>query len=222
MRRFPAIILMLLLALPLAAKEKSQNPKAIIETSAGKFTCTLFEDKVPHAVSNFIGLAEGTLDWTNPVSHAKKHGEPLYDGTIFHRVIPNFMIQGGDPAGNGSGGPGYKLADEFTKDLKFDRPGRLAYANSGPDTNGSQFFITEVAYPSLDPCLEAKGCMRGGRHVPEGYGYTIFGECGPMSLVSKIARMSRDMSNDRPANPVRIVHIKIERPGEAKAGDKQK
>ena len=221
MRRFSAIILLLILALPLTAKEKTKNPKAIIETSAGNFTCTLFEDKAPNAVANFIALAEGTKDWTNPVSHAKKHGIPLYDGTIFHRVIPNFMIQGGDPAGNGSGDPGYKLPDELSKDLKFDRPGRLAYANSGPNTNGSQFFITEVAYPYLDACLDEKGCARGDRHVPKGFGYTVFGQCEPVSLVSKIARMPRDKM-DRPNNPVRIVHIKIERPGEAQAGTEKK
>ena len=97
-----------------------------------------------------VGLAAGTKDWTSPVTHAKKHGVPLYDGTIFHRVIPEFMIQGGDPAGNGMGDPGYKFQNETSPDLTFDRPGRLAYANAGPNTNGSQFFITEVPYPSLN------------------------------------------------------------------------
>jgi peptidyl-prolyl cis-trans isomerase A (cyclophilin A) len=91
----------------------------------------------PIGVENFIGLANGTKDWTSPVSHDKKHGVPLYDGTIFHRVIPQFMIQGGDPAGKGFGDPGYKFKNETSSDVKFDRPGRLAYANSGPDTNGS-------------------------------------------------------------------------------------
>jgi peptidyl-prolyl cis-trans isomerase A (cyclophilin A) len=155
-------------------------------------TCKLFPDKAPIGVANFIGLAEGTKDWTSPVSHAKKHGVPLYDGTICHRVIPNFMIQCGDPAGNGSGDPGFQFKNETSPDLKFDRPGRLAYANAGPDTNGSQFFITEVPYPSLNG------------------GYTIFGQCDDASvaLVKQIARMGRD-SNDRPYNPPKINHITI-------------
>src|SRR3984957_13878436 len=110
------------------------KPTAIIQTSAGNMTCTLFPDKAPIGVENFIGLAAGTKDWKNPVSGATKHGVPLYDGTIFHRVIPDFMIQGGDPAGNGSGDPGYKFKNEVSADLLFDRPGRLAYANSGPNT----------------------------------------------------------------------------------------
>jgi len=171
----------------------SAGPKATIDTTAGKLTCTLFPDKAPIGVDNFIGLANGTKDWTNPVTGAKKHGVPLYDGTIFHRVIPEFMIQGGDPRGDGTGDPGYKFKNETSKDLKFDRPGRLAYANAGPDTNGSQFFITEVPYPSLNG------------------GYTIFGQCDDASvaLVKKIARMARD-SNDRPVNPVKINHITIE------------
>ncbi len=147
----------------------------------------------PIGVANFIGLSNGTKDWTSPVTHQKKHGVPLYDGTIFHRVIPNFMIQGGDPAGNGTGDPGYQFKNETSPDLKFDRPGRLAYANSGPDTNGSQFFITEVAYPSLNG------------------GYTLFGQCDDASvtLVKEIARMGRD-SDDKPYRPVKIVHITIQ------------
>jgi peptidyl-prolyl cis-trans isomerase A (cyclophilin A) len=169
------------------------QPTAVIDTTVGKLTCKLFPDKAPIGVENFIGLATGTKDWTNPVTGAKKHGVPLYDGTIFHRVIPGFMIQGGDPAGNGTGDPGYKFKNETSSDLKFDKPGRLAYANAGPDTNGSQFFITEVPYPSLNG------------------GYTIFGQCDDASvdLVKKIARMSRDQ-NDRPAHAVVINHITIE------------
>jgi peptidyl-prolyl cis-trans isomerase A (cyclophilin A) len=156
-------------------------------------TCTLFPDKAPIGVANFIGLANGTRDWKNPVSGAKKHGVPLYDGTIFHRVIPEFMIQGGDPAGNGQGDPGYQFKNEVSSDLLFDRPGRLAYANSGPDTNGSQFFITEVATPHLN-----------------GH-YTIFGQCDEQAveLVKKIARMARDPQNDKPFRPVKITHITI-------------
>jgi peptidyl-prolyl cis-trans isomerase A (cyclophilin A) len=170
----------------------SGHPTAVIDTTAGKLTCTLFPDKAPLGVANFIGLATGTKDWTSPITHQKKHGVPLYDGTIFHRVIPDFMIQGGDPTGTGMGDPGYAFKNETSNDLKFDRPGRLAYANSGPDTNGSQFFITEIAYPSLNG------------------GYTIFGQCDEASvtLVKQIARMGRD-SNDKPYKPVKINHITI-------------
>jgi len=173
------------------------EPTAIIHTTAGTMTCTLFPDEAPIGVANFIGLANGTRDWKNPVSGATKHGVPLYDGTIFHRVIPNFMIQGGDPAGNGSGDPGYKFKNEVSSDLLFDRPGRLAYANSGPDTNGSQFFITEVPTPHLNG------------------GYTIFGQCdeATVALVKQIARMATDPQNDRPFRPVKITHITILKAG---------
>ena len=171
----------------------STKPVAIIKTTVGNLTCTLFPDKAPIGVANFIGLASGTKDWKNPVSGATKQGVPLYDGTIFHRVIPDFMIQGGDPAGNGQGDPGYKFKNETSPDLLFDQPGRLAYANAGPGTNGSQFFITEVATPHLNG------------------GYTIFGQCDEASveLVKIIARKATDPSNDRPFRPVKIVHIRI-------------
>ena len=106
------------------ATKPADNPVATINTTAGKLTCELFPDKAPKMVANFIGLATGTKDWKDPVSGKMKHGVPLYNGTIFHRVIPNFMIQGGDPAGNGSGSPGYTVPDELSKDLTFDRPGR--------------------------------------------------------------------------------------------------
>jgi peptidyl-prolyl cis-trans isomerase A (cyclophilin A) len=170
----------------------SSNPTAVIDTTAGKLTCTLFPDKAPIGVANFTGLADGSKDWTSPITHQKKHGVPLYDGTIFHRVIPNFMIQGGDPMGTGTGDPGYQFKNETSPDLKFDRPGRMAYANAGPGTNGSQFFITEVGYASLNG------------------NYTIFGQCDEASvtLVKQIARMGRD-SNDRPNKPVRINHITV-------------
>ena len=168
------------------------GPTAIIDTTVGKLKCELFPDKAPIGVANFMGLANGTKDWKSPVTGAKKHGVPLYDGTIFHRVIPDFMIQGGDPAGTGEGDPGYVFKNETSPLLKFDRPGRLAYANAGPGTNGSQFFITEAAYPSLNG------------------GYTIFGQCdsAAVELVKQIARMGRD-SNDRPHRPVKINHISI-------------
>ena len=170
---------------------------AIIETTAGSMTCTLFPDKAPIGVENFIGLATGKKDWKNPVSGATKHNTPLYDGTIFHRVIPGFMIQGGDPKGDGSGDPGYKFKNEVSSELLFDRPGRLAYANSGPDTNGSQFFITEVPTPHLN-----------GK-------YTLFGQCddATVALVKQIAHMATDPSNDRPFRPVKIIHVKIEHGG---------
>jgi len=178
----------------------SAQPTAIIDTTQGKLTCTLFPKDAPIGVKNFIGLARGTKDWTDPKSGQKKHGVPLYNGTIFHRVIPEFMIQGGDPAGNGTGDPGYKFKNETSPNLTFDRPGRLAYANAGPDTNGSQFFITEVPYPSLD-----------------GH-YTIFGQCDMPSveLVKKIARMPRN-GNDLPDNPVKISKITILHAGGAPA-----
>jgi peptidyl-prolyl cis-trans isomerase A (cyclophilin A) len=184
-----------------ATTAASGNPVAVFDTTAGKLRCTLFQTQTPATVANFIALASGTKDWTNPASHVTKHNTPLYDGTIFHRVIPNFMIQGGDPAGNGSGDPGYTFKDEFVSSLTFDRPGRLAMANSGPNTNGSQFFITEVPTPHLN-----------GHH-------TIFGQCDDASvaLVKQIARMARDPRDDRPLRPVRINKVIIEKPGAAAA-----
>jgi peptidyl-prolyl cis-trans isomerase A (cyclophilin A) len=178
---------------PVVHHPATAGTSAVIQTSVGNLNCTLFPDKAPLGVANFIGLANGTRDWKNPVSGAKKHGVPLYDGTIFHRVIPGFMIQGGDPAGNGSGDPGYQFKNEVSSELLFDKPGRLAYANSGPDTNGSQFFITEVATPHLNG------------------NYTVFGQCdeAAVTLVKQIARMARDPSNDKPFRPVRITHIAI-------------
>src|SRR5271168_4056015 len=173
-------------------------PIAVIDTTAGKMTCTLFPEKAPIGVENFIGLATGTKDWKNPVSGVTKHGVPLYDGTIFHRVIAGFMIQGGDPAGNGQGDPGYKFKNEVSSDLLFDRPGRLAYANSGPNTNGSQFFITEVPTPHLN------------------HHHTIWGQCENLDVVKAIARVPRD-ANGKPATPVLIKHVLIERVGPAPA-----
>jgi len=176
-------------------------PTAVIDTTAGKMTCTLFPDKAPVGVANFIGLATGTKDWKTP-SGATKHGVPLYDGTIFHRVIPQFMIQGGDPAGTGSGrDPVAPFKNETSRDLLFDKAGRLAYANAGPNTNASQFFITEV------PFTGQQGAMLNGN-------YTIFGQCDDPSvtLVKQIAAMSRD-GNDRPYRPIKINHISIQKSG---------
>jgi peptidyl-prolyl cis-trans isomerase A (cyclophilin A) len=169
------------------------KPTAVIDTSAGRMTCTLYPDKSPKSVDNFVGLATGMKDWKDPKNGKPVHHVPLYNGTIFHRVIPNFMIQGGDPLGDGTGGPGYEIPDEFP-DVKFDQPGRLAYANSGPNTDGSQFFITEAATPWLD----------------SGH-YTIFGTCdeATVTLVHDIARRARDERNDRPFDPVKIVKVTI-------------
>jgi peptidyl-prolyl cis-trans isomerase A (cyclophilin A) len=179
-----------------------QPIQATFETTLGNIDCTLFPDKAPVTVANFIGLATGTKDWKNPANRATMHNRPLYDGTIFHRVIPNFMIQGGDPLGNGTGGPGYSFKDEFS-DLTFDQPGRLAMANSGPATNGSQFFITEVPTPHLN-----------GKH-------TIFGQCDNPELVKQITRLPTDPRNDRPFNPPKIVHVKIVDPNKPAAAPKK-
>jgi peptidyl-prolyl cis-trans isomerase A (cyclophilin A) len=179
----------------------SSEPTAVFDTTVGKLRCQLFEKETPITVKNFIDLATGAKDWTNPVSHATKHNTPLYDGTIFHRVIPGFMIQGGDPRGDGSGDAGYTFKDEFVSTILFDRPGRLAMANSGPNTNSSQFFITELPTPHLN-----------GRH-------TIFGQCDEASviLVKQIARMAADPSNNRPFRPVKIVKVTIVRGAAAAA-----
>jgi peptidyl-prolyl cis-trans isomerase A (cyclophilin A) len=167
-----------------------QEPTATIETTDGNITCTLFPDKAPLTVANFIGLASGKKAWKDPKTGQMMH-TPLYDGTICHRVIPEFMIQCGDPAGNGTGGPGYDFKDEFSSDLTFDQPGRLAMANSGPNTNGSQFFITEVPTPHLN-----------GKH-------TIFGQCEDLDVVKKIARLPSNPGSNRPYDPPKITHIKI-------------
>jgi len=173
------------------------GPYAVIDTSMGRITCQFFQKQAPNAVANFIGLAEGTKDWTDPATKRPERHKRYYDGTTFHRVIPEFMIQGGDPTGTGMGDPGYSFNDEFDPNLNFDRPGRLAMANSGPNTNGSQFFITEQAYPSLD------------QH------YTIFGQCDDPSVavVKAIARVPRD-SNDKPLSPVELEKVTIVREGQ--------
>lgn len=173
------------------------GPTAVFDTSMGRITCKLFSAEAPNTVANFIGLAEGTKDWTDPRTGKKMHGKRLYDGTTFHRVIPGFMIQGGDPTGTGSGGPGYTVDDEFNPNLNFDVPGRLAMANSGPNTDGSQFFITEAPQPSLDQS------------------YTIFGQCSDESLliVKSIARVERD-GNDKPMEPVVLNKVTIVRAGQ--------
>ncbi len=166
---------------------------ATIQTSQGKIVCRLFEKEAPKTVANFIDLAEGKREWTHPTNN-KKSQDPLFNGTIFHRVIPKFMIQGGDPAGTGFGGPGYKFEDE-TKGSPhgFNKPGKLAMANSGPNTNGSQFFITVAATPWLT-----------GNH-------TIFGEViEGQDIVDKISEVDRDRS-DKPRTPVVLESVTIER-----------
>lgn len=166
---------------------------AEFDTSEGKIVCKLFEKEAPKTVANFVELAEGKREWTHPVTR-KKSTDRLYDGTIFHRVIPNFMVQGGDPAGTGYGGPGYKFEDETKgSPYKFDKPGKLAMANAGPNTNGSQFFITVAPTPWLT-----------GNH-------TIFGEVVEgMDVVNKIVSVPRN-AQDKPNKDVRINSVKIER-----------
>jgi peptidyl-prolyl cis-trans isomerase A (cyclophilin A) len=166
---------------------------AIFNTSEGKIVCRLFEKEAPKTVANFIELAEGKREWTHPTT-GKKSKDRLYDGTVFHRVIPNFMVQGGDPQGTGMGGPGYRFEDE-TKGSphKFDKKGKLAMANSGPNTNGSQFFITVAATDWLT-----------GNH-------TIFGEViEGQDVVDKITAVPRNRQ-DRPTNDVVLEKVEIER-----------
>ena len=155
---------------------------ALFDTSEGKFKVRLFEAEVPKTVENFVTLANGT-----------KTGKPFYDGTIFHRVIPDFMIQGGDPEGTGRGGPGYKFADEFHASLKHTKPGILSMANAGPNTNGSQFFVTVAATPWLDNKHSVFG------EVTEGY-----------DVVKKISEVQRG-PQDRPVKEVRINSVTIEK-----------
>lgn len=202
MKKILVAVIVICFVVSMYAEKVPTGTKAVLETSMGNITCTLFPDKAPMTVENFVGLATGTKDWRNPVSGAKKTNTPLYDGTIFHRVIPNFMIQAGDPRGDGTGDPGFKFKDEFS-DLRFDKPGRLAMANSGPNTNGSQFFITEAPTPHLNKL------------------HTIFGQCEPLSLVQRIARVPRDPNNDKPFQRVVLKKVRIVKPGEAAPADKK-
>lgn len=190
---FFAVTAIMMTLIPEAiAGDKKLDPGlyAIFNTSQGKITISLFEKEAPKTVANFVELAEGRKEWTDPNSREKVK-RPLYNGLIFHRVIPNFMIQGGDPLGSGMGGPGYQFEDEFDSGLKFDRPGRLAMANSGPNTNGSQFFITEGATDHLN-----------NRH-------TIFGQVYEgQDIVRKIARVPRNR-RDQPDTPVVLETVEI-------------
>ncbi|HEX4066209.1 MAG TPA: peptidylprolyl isomerase [Acidobacteriaceae bacterium] len=168
------------------------GPTVLFDTSMGRMTCRLFDKQAPVTVANFVGLATGTKNWTDPTTKQAMHGKPFYDGTTFHRVIPGFMIQGGDPTGTGMGDPGFSFNDEFSPDLNFDVPGRLAMANSGPNTDGSQFFITEAPDQDLDQK------------------YTIFGQCDAHSVivVQSIARVNRD-DKDKPLEPVILQKVTV-------------
>jgi peptidyl-prolyl cis-trans isomerase A (cyclophilin A) len=171
---------------------RSAGTYATFETSQGNIVVRLLEKEAPKTVENFVGLAEGTKEFTNEKT-GKKEKRRFYDGLIFHRVIPQFMIQGGCPHGTGIGGPGYKFADEFHHSLKHSKPGKLSMANSGPNTNGSQFFITVAATPWLD-----------NKH-------SIFGEVVEgQDVADKISKVPRD-SNDRPRTPVTLHKVSIER-----------
>jgi peptidyl-prolyl cis-trans isomerase A (cyclophilin A) len=172
---------------------------AKIETTEGVFTCELFDKQAPVTVANFVGLARGLRPFKDSKGQWVK--KPFFDGLIFHRVIPGFMIQGGDPLGSGIGNPGYRFQDEFSPDLKFDKPGLLAMANAGPGTNGSQFFITEGLPGYLN-----------GRH-------TIFGACDPVSLVSKIANVEKG-PRDKPVKDVVMKKVTIVRGKPGKGGKK--
>jgi peptidyl-prolyl cis-trans isomerase A (cyclophilin A) len=164
---------------------------ALFETSKGNFKVKLLSDKAPKTVENFVGLAEGTKEWTDPKTGSKVK-KPFYDGLVFHRVIKDFMIQGGCPLGNGTGGPGYRFDDEFPAgQQKHSKPGILSMANAGPNTNGSQFFVTTVATPWLD-----------GRHA-------VFGEVVEGMDVVHAIENSKTGPMDRPVEAVVIKHVKI-------------
>jgi len=162
-------------------------------TSEGKFTARLFDEETPITVANFTGLAEGSKEWTDPRT-SRKVKQPYFDGTVFHRVIAGFMIQGGDPLGQGTGGPGYTFGDEFRPTLKHSKAGILSMANRGPNTNGGQFFITLAPTPWLD-----------GKH-------TVFGEVVEgIDVVTKIGSTPTSKPGDRPLKPITVNSVKIER-----------
>ncbi|HXV47755.1 MAG TPA: peptidylprolyl isomerase [Candidatus Binatia bacterium] len=173
-------------------QEKKGPVYATLKTSMGDIVIQLFDDKAPKTVANFVGLATGTKEWIDPKT-GEKVKRPLYNGTIFHRVIPGFMIQGGDPLGNGTGGPGYRFEDEFSPELRHSKGGILSMANAGPNTNGSQFFITLAPTPHLD-----------NRHSV--FGAVIKGQ----EIVVAIGNVSRDF-RDRPIKDVVVKEIVISR-----------
>ena len=179
-----------------AKAEREPGLYMTFETNLGAIHCKLFEEQAPFTVKTMVGLATGKLSYLDPRTKEKVTGKRFFDGLIFHRVIPQFMIQGGDPLGTGYGGPegpGFPFKDEFVPSLKFDVPGRLAMANAGPNTNQSQFFITEVPIPYLN-----------GKH-------TIFGQCQDVGVVKAIARVPTN--NDKPVKPVIIKTVTVERVG---------
>jgi peptidyl-prolyl cis-trans isomerase A (cyclophilin A) len=185
------------------APPEPTGPTVVIDTTMGRMVCKLFDKQAPVASANFVGLAEGSKDWVDATTQKKIHHQPFYNGVTFHRVIPGFMIQGGDRLGTGTGDAGYLFANEVDPSLNFDVAGRLAMANAGPGpdgtgTNGSQFFITEVPYPDLNG------------------GYTIFGQCDEHSvlIVASIARVDRD-AQDKPREPVIINKVTVVREGQA-------
>jgi peptidyl-prolyl cis-trans isomerase A (cyclophilin A) len=173
---------------------KGKGPlRAVFETTQGRITCELFPDKTPMTVANFVGLARGLKPFRDPKT-GKVEKRPFFDGLIFHRVIPDFMIQGGDPLGQGTGDPGYRFGDEFHPTLRHDKPGILSMANAGPGTNGSQFFITERPTPHLDD-----------RH-------SIFGACKEVDTIKKIARVEKDPADptgSKPKTPITVKKVTI-------------
>ena len=189
--------LALLLSAGLATAGEKEKPVAeplyaTLKTNMGVIVIRLFDDKAPKTVENFVGLATGTKEWTDPRS-GQKVKQPLYNGTIFHRVIPGFMIQGGDPLGRGTGGPGYRFADEFHPELRHNKAGILSMANAGPNTNGSQFFITLAPTPHLD-----------NRH-------SVFGEVVQgQEVVVAIGNAPRG-ANDRPVKDAVVQEVVISR-----------
>ena len=180
---------------PAAAQDKQEKKRAPgtyahFVTNHGEFTVKLLTEKAPKTVANFVGLAEGTID---PATGKAGTSKPYYNGLTFHRIIDGFMIQGGDPTGTGTGGPGYRFADEIDKTHKFDKAGIMAMANAGPNTNGSQFFITVAPYPGLPT------------------NYTIFGEVvDGLSVVQAIGKVKTN-ANDKPLQPVVMKTVTIER-----------
>ncbi len=171
--------------------QQGQELYVTLKTTMGDVELKLYSKDAPKTVANFVGLATGEKEWTDPQTRAAKKGVPLYDGTVFHRVIPEFMIQGGDPMGTGRGDPGYRFEDEFQSGKKFDRVGLLAMANAGPNTNGSQFFITTSTPHYLD-----------GKH-------TIFGEVVKgYDVVESISRVDRGPA-DRPNTDVKITKVVV-------------
>jgi peptidyl-prolyl cis-trans isomerase A (cyclophilin A) len=211
MSRFlSAVAILALAAFSLAAQQQAAAPPQAerqpglymtLETSMGNIRCKLFENEAPLTVKTIVGLAIGKISYIDPKTKQKVSGKRFYDGLTFHRVIPSFMIQGGDPLGTGTGdpeGPGFPFKDEFAPSLRFDVPGRLAMANAGPATNGSQFFITEVRTLYLNDV------------------HTIFGQCEDLPVVKAIARVPA--KDETPVTPVVIKHVSIERVG-AKPAD---